>query len=221
LTTADFTAAVPARATGSTAALARWSPIGGLLFVLGWLALTLLTPVGGETGETPAEVVAYATKNDAWMVVAAIAGLASLPLIGCFVIGLYARMKQVEDRTLPLLTLFGGIAFAVFFFIAVAIWTMPLASMGDGKLAEASAYLMADDIGWLLLGGAGVGAGLMAIGASLVALRANAVPAWAGGLGVVAGVASFATITFLGIFAWLAWMLVVSVALLARGERTA
>ncbi len=220
MTAADLTAVAPVR-EHSTSALVRWSPIGGLLFVLGWLALTILTPLGDDIGETPADVVAYATKNDDWMVVGAIAGLASLPLIGCFVIGLYARMQRVEDRTLALLTLVGGIAFAVLFFIAVAIWTMPLADMGGQKLAEASAYLMADDIGWLILGGAGVGAGLMAIGGSLVALRTRAVPAWAGWLGVAAGVGSFATITFLGIFAWLAWMLVVSVALLARGERTA
>jgi uncharacterized membrane protein YgdD (TMEM256/DUF423 family) len=211
---------VAVREQRSTSGFERWTPLGGLVFVLGWLALTILTPAGDDIGETPADVVAWATKNDDWMAAAAICAVISLPLIGCFVIGLYTRMQRVEDRALPLLTLLGGTMFALLFFLALAIWTMPLVDMGEPKLAEAAAYRMADDIGWLLLGGAGVGAGLMAIGASLVALRTGAVAAWAGWLGVAAGVASFATITFLGLFAWVAWILVVSVALLARGGRS-
>ena len=130
-------------------------------------------------------------------------------------------MQRVEDRALPLLPLLGGVVFAVLFFLAVAIFTMPLVDMGEPKLTEAAAYNAMEDVGWLALGGAGVGAGVMAIAASLVALRTRAVPAWVGWLGVVAGVASFATVTFFGIFAWLGWILIVSVALLARGWRSA
>jgi hypothetical protein len=222
LTTADLSAApVAVRDRASASTFERWSPLGGVLFVLGWLAITILTPAGEDTGDTPAQVVAYATKNEDWLVVAAISALASLPLIGCFVIGLYTRMQRVEDRALPLLTLLGGVVFAVLFFLAVAIFTMPLVDIGEPKLTEAAAYNAMGDVGWLALGGAGVGAGLMAIAASLVALRTRAVAAWVGWLGVVAGVASFATVTFFGIFAWLGWILIVSVALLARGWRSA
>jgi hypothetical protein len=58
----------------------------------------------------------------------------------------------------------------------------------------------------------------MAIAASLAALRAAAVPAWAAWLGVALGVASLATIAFVGLFAWLAWIVLAS-AVLLRTER--
>ena len=38
--------------------LERWSPLGGLLFVLGALVLAF-TPAADDTGETAAEVVAF------------------------------------------------------------------------------------------------------------------------------------------------------------------
>jgi hypothetical protein len=104
----------------------------------------------------------------------------------------------------------------------LTIWSAPLIDIEKDEamaLAQASAFLTIDDVGWVALGGAGIGAGLMAIAASLGALRGQVVPAWAGWLGVALGIASFATVTFVGIFAWLAWMLVVSVGLLAKAER--
>ena len=54
----------------------------------------------------------------------------------------------------------------------------------------------------------------MAIAASLGALRTRAVPAWAAWLGIVLGVAAFGTVTFLGLFAWLAWIVLASLVML-------
>jgi uncharacterized protein involved in cysteine biosynthesis len=84
-------------------------------------------------------------------------------------------------------------------------------------LAQAEAYLGYDDVGWFLLGGAGVGAAVMCVPASIAAIRAG-VPTWLGWLGVVAGLASLATVAFFGIFAWLAWIAVASVAMLVARD---
>jgi hypothetical protein len=80
-------------------------------------------------------------------------------------------------------------------------------------LVHAESYLAIDDIGWFLFGAAGVGAAIMAVPASIAAMRAG-LPKWLGWLGVVAGVASLGTVAFLGMFAWMAWIAVASIILL-------
>ncbi len=75
--------------------------------------------------------------------------------------------------------LIGGIVFTLCFALAFTIWSAPLTDIsGDtGRaLAQAEAYLAVDDIGWFLLGAAGVGAALMAIPASLAALAERGRP---------------------------------------------
>jgi hypothetical protein len=220
LTTANVPVASPVLAPPSW--LERWSPIGGLLFVIGALAVAF-TPAGDDVGETAAEVVQFARDNEEWMVVAMLFALASLLLVGWFVAGLYLRLRRAGADTEAVLTLVGGTLFAVLFFLAITIWTATLVDMEEGNvqaLAQGATYLAIDDVGWVALGGAGVSAGLMAITASLGALRLGMVPAWAGWLGVLLGVAALATVAFFGIFAWLAWILIVSVGLLWR-EMTA
>jgi hypothetical protein len=196
----------------------RWSPLGGLLFVIGAVAVAI-TPAGGETGETAAEVVNFAAGKEAWFIGAMLFALGALPLLGCFAAGLYLRLQQAGANAEAVLALIGGAFFALLFFVAVTIWMAPLVDVPEGRaaqLTQASAYLTIDDIGWVALGGAGVGAGLLAIAASLGALRAGAVPSWLGWVGVVLGVASFATVTFVGMFAWVVWIAVVSAGLLVR-----
>jgi len=76
--------------------------------------------------------------------------------------------------------------------------------------------LLIDDIGWVTLGGGGVAFALMAIAASIAALRSGVIPTWLGWLSAVVGLAAAATIASVGIFAWIAWILVASVLLLVH-----
>ena len=66
-------------------------------------------------------------------------------------------------------------------------------------------------------GGAGLGA--MIIAASLAALRARAVPAWAGWLGIVAGILGLGLIIFFPWFIVAIWILVVSIGMFVRAGR--
>jgi hypothetical protein len=213
----------PARVPSSSW-LERWSPLGGLLFV----ALTLfsfLSPSGDGPGDTAEEVVSYANEKSGWNDLALIFALISLILLGWFVSGLYARLRRVEAGGWSVMALVGGVAFTVLFFTAITIWTAPLTELDNEtaslQTAQAETYLAIDDVGWVLLGGSGIGAGLMIIAASLVALRARSVPAWAGWIGVALGVISLATIAFVGIFAWLAWLLIASVGMLIPSVKRA
>ena len=201
--------------------LERWSPIAGIVFVVAGVALAL-TPAGDGPGETASEVVAYARDNQGWLELSLLFSLLSLLLLGWFVSGLFARVRELGSRFEAVLTLVGGLLLTLLFFVATTTWAAPIADLPEGVAAldQASTYLAIDDFGWVALGGSGVGAGLMAIAASLAALRTAYVPAWAGWLGIALGIVSLATIAFVGLFAWLAWIVLASIVLLRSDRRT-
>ncbi|MDH4340913.1 MAG: hypothetical protein OEW52_12615 [Thermoleophilia bacterium] len=193
----------------------RWSPLGGLGFVIGIIALLVFNP---DSGETPADVIKAADDKHDLFVAMAIFGLVSIPLLLWFVSGLHARVRRLQSETAPALVLAGGTAFALLFFIAFEIFAAPFTDFpgkADPTLA-ANTYLTIDDIGWVILGGAGVAFALMAIAASIAALKSRTVPTWLGWLGAIVGLAAAATVMFFGIFAWIAWILVASILLLVR-----
>jgi MFS family permease len=191
------------------------APLGGLGIVAGLLAL-FLTPAGEDTGETPAEVAAYAASHEGWTIAVALFALLSIPLGGAFVAGLHTRLRGIATDTESTLILIGGVVFILSFALCWTIWTAPLVDLPEDParaVAQAEAYLAIDDISWFLLGAAGIGAALMAVPASLASLRTE-LPGWVGWLGVAAGIASLATIAFFGIFAWMAWIAGASIVLL-------
>jgi hypothetical protein len=191
------------------------APLGGLALVAGVIVL-MVSPASDDTGETPAEVVAYASSHEGWNVAILLFGIASVGLAGLFVAGLYDRLRDAATETQSALVLIGGTAFALCFALCWIIWMAPLVDMPDDAaraIAQAEAYLGYDDVGWFLLGAAGVAAALMIVAASLAAMRAG-LSAWLGWLGVVAGLVSLGTVAFLGIFGWMAWIAVASIVML-------
>jgi hypothetical protein len=207
--------------TGVVTPRPRWSDllgsIGGLGLVAGLVAL-MVSPASDDTGDTPAEVVAYASSHEGWNVAILLFGLASVALGGLFTAGLVTRLRTVATETESVLVLIGGTVFALCFALCWILWMAPLVDMPADQaraIAEAQAYLGYDDVGWFLLGTAGVAAALMIVPASLAAIRAG-VPAWLGWIGVVAGLASLGTVAFLGMLAWMAWIAVASVLMLVR-----
>ena len=112
--------------------------------------------------------------------------------------------------------LIGGTLFTLCFALCWTIWTAPLLDLPNDRtaaLAQARAYLAVDDIGWFVLGAAGIGAAVLAVASSVAATRGG-MPAWLGWLGVLAGIASLATVAFFGLFAWMAWIAAASIVML-------
>jgi hypothetical protein len=217
MTSTTFDAKPTAITTGAWSRLL--GPLGGLGLVAGLITL-FVSPAGDDSGETAAEVVAYASSHEGWNVAILLYALASIVLGSVFVAGLHARLRSVATETESVLVLIGGIAFTLCFALCWIIWIAPLTDMPSDRarsLAHAEAYLSYDDVGWLVLGAAGVGAALMAVPASVAAIRAG-LPAWLGWLGVAAGLASLASVAFLGLFAWIAWIAVASVILLVARQ---
>jgi hypothetical protein len=211
------TAALEIPRTGTRLAWARILPsIGGIGLVAGLIGI-MVSPAGDDTGETAREVVAYAQSHEAWTVAIALFGVASIALGGAFVAGLHARLQGIATQAESALVLVGGAAFTLCFSLCWIMWTAPLVDMPAEPataLAQAQAYLSYDDIGWFVLAAGGVAAAVMAVPASLAAMRAG-LPSWLGWLGVVAGIASLATVAFFGMFAWMAWIAAASIVLVA------
>ena len=208
---------LPATATARRGWTAVLPALGGLALVAGLIAM-MVSPASADTGETAAEVAAYAQAYEGWSVAIALFGIASVAFGGAFTAGLHARLQRVATATESALVLIGGIAFTLCFALCWIIWAAPLVDVPSDDaiaLAEAQAYLSYDDIGWFALAAAGVAAAVMSIPASLAAIRGG-LPAWLGWVGVLAGIASLGTVAFLGMFAWMAWIGVASLILLAR-----
>ena len=194
-------------------------PLAGIALVVG-LVVALNSPAVEDAGNTPAEVVATASDHHTWAIVGMFFGLAAVALAGAFVAGLHARLQHLAKSGESSLILVGGIVFTVCFPLALFLFQAPLVDMPADHaraLVEAEAYLSYDDAAWVIFAAAGLGAALMAIPASLAAIRAG-VPTWLGWLGVLAGVLSAGTIVFFGMFAWMAWILVASIVLLVARD---
>jgi hypothetical protein len=212
MTTTTLDVALPVARRGWARLLA---PLGGLGLVAGMIGI-FVSPASDDTGETPAEVVAYAQSHEAWTIAIALFGLASIALGGAFVAGLHGRLQGIATTTESALVLIGGTLFTLCFALCWLMWTAPLTDLPEDRataLAEAQAYLAVDDVGWFVLAAAGVGAAVLAVAASLAAMRGG-LPAWLGWLGVLAGIASLATVAFFGMFAWIAWIAVASIVML-------
>jgi hypothetical protein len=214
VTTPD--AVAPAAATRRYGWLDLTAPLGGLLFV----AFVVVLIITGEgPGDTAEEVIAYAGDNSGAIDALGLFSLLSLIFLGAFLGGLFVRLQAVGARGEATFALAAGAAFAVLFFVAMMLWYAPLMELDAEESAavqttQAETYIGIEDIGWFMLGGGGVAAGLMIIVASIGARRGGLVPAWAGWVGVALGIVGLATVTFIGILAWLLWMVVVSLLML-------
>jgi hypothetical protein len=76
----------------------------------------------------------------------------------------------------------------------------------------------ANDAGYVIHAAGGVGAGAMMIAASAVTLRARTLPAWAGWLGIAAGVIALASIFFFPQILIALWVLIAALVLFLRPQ---
>jgi hypothetical protein len=194
-------------------------PLAGLALVAG-LIVSVNSPAVEDAGDTPAEIVATASDHSTWVNLVLAFALIAVALAGGFVAGLHTRLREIATPLESTLVLVGGIVFTICFPLALFMFQAPLVDMPDDHaraLVEAEAYLTYDDAAWVAFAAAGLGAALMAIPASLAAMRGG-LPSWLGWLGVLAGVVSLGTIFFFGMFAWTAWILVASIVMLVARE---
>lgn len=196
--------------------LQRIAPIGGLIY---GLAVLVSFFTSSDYEDNAASVQQYAADSQPELWYTGILGLSTPLLVGAFVAALAALLAPAASfyRNLVLV---GGTTFIALMTVGLTVWSAPILET-DISESTATTYLALDDFGWVLLGSAGVGMGVLMVGASLAAMRLGMVPAWLGWLGVVLGVVSFASVAAVGLFAWTAWLIVASLLLVLRPNRAA
>jgi len=192
--------------------------LGAIGAILLPLAILFSFFTSDDSGDTAAELIAYAKDHttDAWVL--QIIALTAPFLIGAFVASLRVRLRAA-NAAYQALTVIGGTLFVAFLGVGLTLWAAPLLSPDELTTAGADAYLAFDDVGWVLLGMGGISIGAMIIGVSLAALELGLVPKWAGWVSLLLGVVSLATIVAVGIFAWAAWLLAAGLFLLLARDR--
>src|SRR6266702_3236715 len=210
----------------SSAGIARWASLGGILYVVLFVIGVIVMFDGEPDGDaSPATVIAYYSKashRDKISIGWIIAGLGIFAFLW-FLSSLRRAVRRWEgdDGFLTALTTIGGAIYATLAFAAIAI-NVGIRTMSDDTYHHTvypGLIHAAHDASYVLHATGGAGASAMIIAASLAALRGAVVPSWAGWLGVVAGILALASIIFFPQAAIGLWVLVVSGLLFARGAR--
>jgi len=212
--------------TRSSADLARWAALGGILYVIFFIVGTILLFSGSPNGDAaPAKVIAWYSDsghrdrlNIGWIV----SGLGVFFFLW-FLSSLRRTIRRLEgeDGFLTALTTIGGAVYATLAFAALAV-NNGIRTMSDDTYHDQvfpGLIHAANDAGYVLHATGGAGASAMIIAASLAARRAAAVPSWATWLGIVAGILALASIAFFPQAAIAIWILVVSGGMFVRGGR--
>ena len=193
-----------------------------VLFVIGVLLIYNGTP---DSSSAPGKVIAYYSDsghrdriNIGWV----LAGLGYFFFLW-FLSALRQSIRrlEVEDGFLAGLATMGGVVYATLSLAALAVET-GIRTMSDATYHHQvypRPIHAADDAAWMLHASGGVGIGAMIIAASLAALRARAVPAWAGWLGIVVGILGLGLVIFFPWFLVAIWILVVSIGMFVGAGR--
>jgi hypothetical protein len=204
-------------ATRPGGALARWASLGGVLYVVLFVIGVILLYSGApDSGSSPSRIIAYYSSsshrdriNFGWIV----AGLGIFFFLW-FLAALRQAIRRLEggDGFLTTLTTIGGAIYAALAFVALAL-NVGVRTMSDDTFHHTvypGLIHAADDASYMIHATGGAGAGAMIIAASVAAMRARAVPTWAGWLGIVAGILGIFSILFFTQAAIGIWILVVS-----------
>jgi len=210
----------------SSAGLARWASLGGILYVVLFVIGVIVMFDGEPDGDaSPAKVIAYYSKashRDKISIGWIIAGLGIFAFLW-FLSSLRRAVRrwEGEDGFLTALTTIGGAVYATLAFVAIAV-NVGIRTMSDDTYHHTvypGLIHAADDASYVLHATGGAGASAMIIAATLAAMRAAVVPKWAGWLGIIAGILALASIIFFPQAAIALWILIVSGLLFARGAR--
>jgi hypothetical protein len=214
-----------AAAVAPRSGIARWAVLGGVVYVVLFVVGVAVLYSGAAGGDDPpAKVIQWYSDsghrdrvNFGWL----ITGLG----IFFFLWFLAALRRAVnaldaEGVLTTLVTVGGGI-------YAALAWTSLGLNAGIRTMSDDTyqhrvfpeLIHAADDAGWVINASGAAGIAAMIIAASMVFKVRGVWPSWAGWLGIVAGILSLGSIAFFPQFLYLAWVLIVSIAMFLRPAR--
>jgi hypothetical protein len=211
-------------AFGRPRSVARWTILGGVLYVVLFVIGTIVLFDGPpDTDSAPGKIIQYYSDsghrdrvNTGWILIT----LAVFCLLW-FIAALRRTVSIVDgEGILTGVVTIGGGVYAALAFASVALNTAIRTMSDDTYQHRVYPELIhaADDVGWVMHATGAVALGAMIIAASLAFMRGGAWPSWAGWVGVVVGVLSLASIAFFPQFLFLLWILVVSIVIFLQSR---
>ena len=204
--------------------MSRWWPLTGIAFGAFWIAAFGLYLVK-EPGVSDAERVAFYNdesnqgRAQIASVLIVVAGLFFL----WFLTGLRARLARAEgkDGALTALAFGAGLVASALWVVASVFWMAPGYTIqeDDAFTLDANVSRLVAEMGYLIWVFGTVVALLLVLATSLLGLKARVVPRWVAWLGFLVSAAILVSALFVGFFVFLAWVLLVSIVFIVRGER--
>jgi hypothetical protein len=192
-------------------ALERWSALGAVAYVILFIVGAIVSFSGTPDGDAPpAEVIRYYSDSGhrdkigvGWILV-----MLGVFFFLWFLTSLRQALRRLDaEGFLTRLAWLGGAIYATLTAAGISL-EMAIKTMSDDTFQDRvypELIHAANDVGYIIHSAGGVGVGTMMIAASAVALRARAIPAWAGWVGVAAGVLALGSIAFFPQFLIARW----------------
>ena len=208
--------------------LERWAALGGILYVVLFVVGQVVSMNGQpDANDAPAKVIAFYSQSFhrdrivlGWLIM-----LVGLVFLIVFLGVLADAVRRLAPEAfLARIVVIGGAIYAGAGVIGSSLATGIKTMSDDTYRHQVYPELIhaASDAGYVIHSGGGAGAAAMMVAASVAALRARAVPAWACWLGVVAGIVAIFSIFFIPWIVIALWLVIVSALLfVAAGRATA
>jgi Domain of unknown function (DUF4386) len=197
-----------------------WAAVAGIAFVV--LSIVSLAVAGDDTGDTDQAILSYyADDTNRHQAIASLfVFLAGMLAFLFFLAGLWARLRRAEGepRGWSAAALASGAAFAALQTAAIATWASIPLTIEDSEefVLDPNTERLVSTLGYALFFTGLTLTAVLVAATSALALRTGVLPRWLGWVGVVVAVAMLASFTFIPAFVLLAWVLVVSIVMLAR-----
>ena len=204
--------------------VARWTILGGVLYVIFFVVGTIVLFGGAPDGDAaPAKVIQWYSDsghrdrvNTGWVLITL-----SVFCLLWFIAALRRAVSSVDgEGILTAVVSIGGGIYAALAFASVAL-NAGIRTMSDDTYQHRvypELIHAAGDVSWVMHATGAVGLGAMIIAASFAFMWGGIWPTWAGWLGVVVGILSLASIAFFPQFLFLLWILVVSIVIFLQSR---
>jgi hypothetical protein len=210
---------------GQRSGLARWAALGGVAYVVLFIAGILIKDSGAPDFDAPpAEVVSFYGDSGNRDQIALGWGLVLLGVFGFlwFLAAVREFMRRIDAEGLLInLATIGGAVYAALTLTGIGL-EAGVETMSDDTFRDQvfpELIHAARDAGYVLHATGGVGAAALIIAVSLAAARAGLVPGWAGWLGILVGILALGSIFFFPMALIAVWLLITSVLLFQAAGR--
>ena len=200
----------------------RWGPLTGVVSVVLMVTAFAIAGSSPDTGDDDAKIASNYDQdsNEVKNMVALHVFFVGVLFMIAFFASLRARLVAAEGEPgrLGALAFGSGVASAVFWVLAVVLFTAPALAANDTSLfhLDANTYRLEQDAGYAFWVAAVMTGALVVWPTSAIAFRASLLPRWFAWVGVVVGIVNLAALFFFPAFLYWAWILLTSILLFSR-----